>query len=262
MRYLLLLTTLVSQNAYLVSSTPPAALLGPGYLPPLDLTSNSSVVPSAWSNFSDTIESYIRANQTLEGLVPNLGSYSFSMGAFSVHDPHAAEVLQYHHTGPEVKQSEVGVTEVDGDSVYHIESISKVFTVYITLIKIGSGYWDSPITDFVPELADFANQNPLPPLSVVDWKHVTLGTLAGQLSGILRDIAAFNNDPYFQTQATGSDLVSAGLPPLNGTTADTIDPCASFANSSVITCPRNGKSVQEPPPPFLEFFPEIVSPEE
>ena len=68
------------QNSFLVSSTPPASLLGSGYPPAVDLTSNSSVVSSAWSNFSDTINSYIRANQTLEDLVPDLGSYSFSVG--------------------------------------------------------------------------------------------------------------------------------------------------------------------------------------
>ena len=161
-----------------------------------------------------------------------------------------------------MKQSNIRVTKVDGDSVYHIESISKVLTVYLTLIAIGSGYWDRPITDFFPEFADFASQKPLNPLSIVDWKHVTLGTLAGQLSGILRDTALFDADPYLQTQLTSSDIAAAGLPSLNDTTADTIDPCASFTNSSVITCPRNGKSTPQPPPPFLGFFPDIVSPEE
>ena len=134
MRTSLPITALLIQYASLVTSTAPAAILGPAYPAPTDLTSNLSRVPAAWSNFTAIIETYIRENQAVEGLVPNLGSYSFSIGAFSIHDTAATGVLQYYHTGPDVDKP------VDGDSVFRVESISKVFTVYLALIEIGSTY--------------------------------------------------------------------------------------------------------------------------
>ena len=221
-----------------VSATPAAALLGPGYPPPRDLSSNSSLVHSAWSNLTATLESYIRANTTVEGLVPNLGSYTFSVGAFSIHDEAATKTLQYHHTGPDVKSSNVGVTHVDGDSIYRVESITKLFTVYLTLLEIGSGYWDCPITDFLPDLAAFADNTPLDPLHVVDWKGVTLGTLAGQMSGIPRDTALYDNDLSLQLFSSGPSQLASGLPPLNLSNPDAIDPCISYSNSSGTFCPN------------------------
>ena len=224
-----------------VSSTPAAALLGPAFPPPKDLSSNSSLVHAAWSNFTATIESYIRANTTVEGLVPNLGSYTFSIGAFSIHDEAATKTLQYHHTGPDVKTSNTGVTHVDGDSIYRIASITKLFTVYLTLLEIGSGYWDCPITDFLPELAAFAKKTPLDPLHVVDWKGVTLGTLAGQMSGIPRDIALFASDLEISIFSSGPSQLTSGLPPLNLSSPEALDPCAnpSYSNSSGTFCPNN-----------------------
>ncbi|KAL8793819.1 MAG: hypothetical protein Q9195_003544 [Heterodermia aff. obscurata] len=222
-----------------VSSTPPAALLGPAFSAPKDLSSNSSLVHAAWSNFTATIESYIRANTTVEGLVPDLGSYTFSVGAFSIYDNAATEKLQYHHTGPDVKTSNTGVTDVDGDSIYRVESITKLFTVYLTLLEIGSGYWDCPITDFLPDLAAFAKKTPLDPLHVVDWKGVTLGTLAGQISGIPRDTALYVDDLSIGYSVSGLPQLAAGLPPLNFTSPDEIDPCLSYSNSTGTFCPTS-----------------------
>lgn len=234
MHFHITLTAVILRYAVLVTSTAPASLLGPGYPPPTDLTSNCSLVPAAWSNFTKIIESYILKNQTVEGLVPSLGSYTFSVGTFSIHDPEAAKALQYHHTGPDVKSSNAGVKQVDGDSVYRAASITKLFTVYLTLIKIGSGYWDRPITDFIPELAAFANRTAADPLHVVDWKGVTLGALAGQIAGIPRDTPLFNSDLL----TLGADLTSLGLPPLNITNPSSIDPCIRFVITNGALCPR------------------------
>ena len=222
-----------------ISCTPAAAFLGPGFPPPKDLSSNSSLVRAAWSNFTATLESYIRANTTVEGLVPNLGSYSFSVGAFSIYDEAATETLQYHHTGSDVKISNSGVTHVDGDSIYRVASITKLFTVYLTLLEIGSGYWDCPITDFLPDLAAFAEKTPLDPLHVVDWNGVTLGTLAGQMSGIPRDTALFASDLSIQYFTSGLPQLASGLPPLNLSSLDELDPCFSYSNTTGTFCPNN-----------------------
>lgn len=237
MRTLLPILALLFRNAILVSSTPAAPLLGPSYPPPADLTNNDSLVSAAWSNFSATVKAYIKRNQTLEGLVHNLGAYTFSVGAFSIFDAQAAEKLQYHHTGRDVETSNTGVTRVDGDSIYRVASITKVFTVYLTLIEVGSRYWDTPITEFVPELAKYSDETAPDPLNVVDWKSVTLGTLAGQIAGIPRDTALL--DAPGDLLATVPDPTTLGLPPLNLSNLDALDPCVSFANSTGVDCPRD-----------------------
>lgn len=240
MRTLLPILALLLRNAILVSSTPAAPLLGPSYPPPADLTNNCSLVSAAWSNFSTTINAYIKRNQTLEGLVPNLGSYTFSVGAFSIFDAQAAEKLQYHHTGRDVETSNTGVTRVDGDSIYRIASITKAFTVYLTLIEVGSRYWDTPITEFVPELAKYSNNTASDALNVVDWKSVTLGALAGQIAGIPRDTALLGGDLLsLQALGAGPDLAKLGLPPLNLSSLDAVDPCVGFVNSTGVVCPRD-----------------------
>ncbi len=229
---------LLFHYAILASSTPAAPLLGPGYPPPTDLTSDCSLVSAAWTNLTASINTYIEGNQTVEGLVPNLGSYTFSVGAFSIFDAQAAHKLQYHHTGKDVETSNTGVTRVDGDSIYRVASVSKAFTVYLVLIKIGSSYWDRPITDFVPELAKYANDTAPDPLNVVDWRSVTLGALAGQIAGIPRDTPFFASDQWI-SRGGGSDLVELGLPPLNFTDLDALDPCTSFFNSTGGICPED-----------------------
>ena len=248
---LLPILALLLQNTVFVSSTPAAALLGPGYPPPTDLTSNCSLVSAAWSNFGATINTYIDRNQTLQGLVPNLGSYTFSVGAFSIFDSRAAKKLQYHHTGRDVETSNTGVTRVDGDSIYRVASVTKAFTVYLVLIEVGSRYWDRPITDFIPELAKYSNTTAPDPLNVVDWRSVTLGALAGQIAGIPRDTAVFGGD-LLLSQGASSDLTKLGLPPLNFSNPDGLDPCVSFVNATTISCPRDQyfEAVTKRPPVF------------
>ena len=238
MHTVLPILAILLQSAIPVSSTPAAALLGPGYAPPADLTSNGSLVSAAWSNFSATVNTYIKRNQTLEGLVHNLGSHTFSVGAFSMFDNQAAKKLQYHHTGTDVETSNTGVTSVDGDSIYRVASVTKAFTVYLTLIEVGSRYWDSPITDFIPELAKYSNDTAPDPLNVVDWKSVTLGALAGQIAGIPRDTALLDSDLLLTIGAV-SDLTKSGLPPLNLSSLDALDPCASIVNITGVDCPRD-----------------------
>lgn len=76
---------------------------------------------------------------------------TFSMGMFSVHDP-SASLLQYHYTSDEVRGGD-GVNEVDGDSIYRLASVSKLFTVLASHLSFNAGEWDRPITDFVPRLS-------------------------------------------------------------------------------------------------------------
>lgn len=245
-------------NAVPTAAIAPAALLGPGYPPPADLTSTSSLVAKAWANLTNILNSWTASEDPVEGQVTDFSSYTFSVGAFSMHDRKAAEILQYHYTAPDVKNSSTGATKADGDSVYRIESVSKVFTVYLTLIKIGSRYWDRPITDFIPRLAEFAKRTAPDPLHVVDWKGVTLGALAGELAGIPRDISIEDDDILL---SQGLNISAEGLPPLNVTDPSIIDPCFTYDNSTDKSCMGAPyfESVSKRAPVFLPWSTPIYS---
>ena len=260
MHLLLPVLALLLQNTIPVSSTPAAALLGPAYPPPTDLTSNCSLVSAAWSNFSAIINTYIDRNQTLQGVVPNLGSYTFSVGAFSIFDARAAKKLHYHHTGRDVETSNTGVTRVDADSIYRVASVTKAFTVYLVLIEVGSRYWDRPITDFIPELAKYSNITARDSLDVVDWRSITLGALAGQIAGVPRDTAVFGGD-LLLSRGASSDLTKLGLPPLNLSSPDALDPCVSFSKATNTSCPRDQyfQAVTKRPPVFSPWMTPIYT---
>ena len=81
-----------------------------------------------------------------------------------------------------------GVHVVDENSIYRIGSISKMFTVYTFLLELGDGYWNQPVTKYVPELAAAAKDDVI---TQVQWEDVTLGDLAGQMAGIDRECKCF-----------------------------------------------------------------------
>lgn len=75
---------------------------------------------------------------------------------------------------------------MDENSVYRIGTLSQMFTVYAFLIAAGEEHWDESVTKWVPELAN-ASEILNDQSKYVDWNAVTLGDLAGHLSGIARD---------------------------------------------------------------------------
>lgn len=75
---------------------------------------------------------------------------------------------------------------VNADAVYKIGDLTEVFAVWAWLIEVGDAEWDRPITRFVPELADATAGDEV---EVVRWCDVTVGDLAGHLSGMPRDCA-------------------------------------------------------------------------
>ena len=228
---------------------PPASPLGPGYVPPMDLTSNNSLIPAAWSQFTAIMNSYMLTNESIEGIVPDFSSYTISVGAFSMYDADTAQDLQYHHTAADVQNSNIGVNKVDGNSIYRVFSVSKSFTVYLTLIEIGSRYWDCPITDFVADLANYAEKTAPDALNVVNWKEVTLGALAGQIAGIPQE------DPSLDQVMLGTypDPTAVGLPPLSD--IDAYELCLAYANATASFCPEDLflKSVTERAPVYLPW---------
>ena len=77
--------------------------------------------------------------------------------------------------------------KIDSDTVYRLGSLTKIFTVYTWLAQDGDVKWNEPITKYVPELAQAADKAKDDPVGNVAWDEVTVGSLAGQLSGAGRD---------------------------------------------------------------------------
>ncbi|AEO59506.1 hypothetical protein MYCTH_2128565 [Thermothelomyces thermophilus ATCC 42464] len=75
----------------------------------------------------------------------------------------------------------------------------------------GDSKWNDPIIKYVPELAAAADKAKEDPVANVAWDEVTIGTLAGQLSGAIRDYGLMSEvtQEFNQSQA-----VELGFPPL------------------------------------------------
>ncbi|KAF7190917.1 Beta-lactamase-like protein sdnR [Pseudocercospora fuligena] len=130
-------------------------------------------------NATKTIEDYVKANLTQSPW----NQTTFSLGLFSVDTD--GLLYEYHHTDESVASSSIGTKAANADSIYRIASISKIFTVYLWLIKSGHKHFNSPITEFIPQLAESQPQDDYYPLP--DWKEITVGDLAMFLGGIARD---------------------------------------------------------------------------
>ena len=85
--------------------------------------------------------------------------------------------------------STAGVRKAGRDAVYRLGSLTKIFTVYTWLALDGDGKFNDPITKYVPELAAAAGRHGErdDPVRYVSWEDVTVGALASQMGGIIRD---------------------------------------------------------------------------
>lgn len=159
-------------------SSPGCPAAGPD-LPPPSHFANSTFLSDAITQ----VEALL-ANHTL-GLQAN--DTAFGIALFSAKEN--ITLYERYYTPP----IDVGVEKVDRDSIFRIASVSKVFTVWSFLIEAGDGYFNDPITKFVPELANLTRDASANGTVVYDdldevrWEDVTLGNLASQAAGIPRD---------------------------------------------------------------------------
>lgn len=200
-----------------------ADFLGPTYPAPIDLTSDKSLIPASWQNFTSIFDAYLKGNQsTASQSLSEVEKVTFSVGLFSIHDPAAAK-LQYHYTSPEIANATQGTTQVDGDSIYRIASVSKLFTVFAGLLKLTNEDWYRPLTNIIPGLADAALGTAAveDPVYKIEWDKITPWALAAQLAGVpaLGLVAAdllYSYDIAAGSGLGGPDPVTAyGFPPLN-----------------------------------------------
>jgi CubicO group peptidase (beta-lactamase class C family) len=99
--------------------------------------------------------------------------WNSTINSFSVMATSAEETFfTYHHTAP--MNNESSVQNVDGNTVYAIASITKVFTVLAVWLE-GRMNLDDPIGKYVQELNNS------------DWEDVTLRLLTSQIAAVPRN---------------------------------------------------------------------------
>lgn len=182
---LFLLSTLAAAASNQSGVSPEAGLAGPAFPRPSSLC-GSDALASAIGDFDRYVDGSapIQSNET-----------AWAVAVFSTND---AEPLYERYYTPEF---DVGVSQVDRDSVFRIASVSKVFSVWSFLLEVGDAHFNDPITRYVPELADVVNETTADgvvydDIDHVRWEEVTLGQLAGQLAGIPRDRTFCQPGPF------------------------------------------------------------------
>ncbi|GIZ37611.1 hypothetical protein CKM354_000105400 [Cercospora kikuchii] len=209
----------------------------PTYPTPRDLSSEDSLVPGAWKNFSSILDAHLQQNASIgaTNYLAGLENVTFSVGLFSLHDPEAT-THQYHYTSPQVAESEFGTKQVDADSIYRIASVSKLITVYTGLLELSDEDWDTPLTEYFPGLKNVSAKTHLQ--DAPRWDAITpralsshmsgisaTGILADSLLGLISAAVAQNaslSGPDLQA-AVDALAIASGLPPLP---IETLGSCA------------------------------------
>lgn len=120
---------------------------------------------------------------TIEQIVGGLNRTAVSVAVKSIHD--SSPLFELHHTPPTLDPR--GVKKVDGNSVYRLGSISKIFPV-LALLKLDGVGLDDKVTKYLPELRALGDQATVrDAVSQVEWDEITLGALASHLGGIGAD---------------------------------------------------------------------------
>lgn len=91
---------------------------------------------------------------------------------------------QNYHTAPVLgNYTDGGPTDVAGETAFRIASISKVFTVLAVLLQQQAGNLSlkDPVTEYLPELLENEIED------CIQWEHISLESLASQLSGVPRE---------------------------------------------------------------------------
>jgi CubicO group peptidase (beta-lactamase class C family) len=176
-----LLAVVAATTALAGPNCPP---LGPVYEKPNNFNT-SSAIQAAIANLTATFTAWDQNNSS--AIRANTTSYSIEV--FSTSKEHPV-VFEWHHTAASLEAAATntsGVRKTDANAVYRLGSLTKIFTVYTWLAQDGDAKWNEPITKYVPELAAAAERARSDPVANVAWDEVTIGSLAGQLSGAIRD---------------------------------------------------------------------------
>lgn len=175
---------------------PPQTLLMSAFPPPVGLNSDTNFL-SATTELSSSLQKVLSQGVSAFGnFTPNGTSVSVSVKSTA----QQSSLFDFHFTGAGLNTSAGSTSRVTGDSVFRIGSISKLFTVYAHLLHNGLDHWEQPITNYVPELLDYARKfGNGSPVDNVNWEEVTVGALASQMSGIGANCKSFRPDVPVET---------------------------------------------------------------
>jgi CubicO group peptidase (beta-lactamase class C family) len=155
-------------------------LYGPIF-PQLQHPGNSSIIQETIANLTALFEAIDADNST------GTGNNSYAVKIFSINDQYPT-LFEHYHTSPNLaNQSSPGVKNVDGDTIWRLGSVTKIFTIFTWLAEAGDSYFVDPITKHVPELAALVANKSGDAISRVAWEDITIGELASQMSGISND---------------------------------------------------------------------------
>ncbi|KAI1412025.1 beta-lactamase/transpeptidase-like protein [Hypoxylon sp. FL1857] len=177
-----LLLATATQVVFPVNGIPNCPYPGPVFPKPKALAS-SQAIKTAIANLTATFDS--------RGMDPatNPNGTSWSIQVFSASDADEdTPVWSHYHTATDLLTSDTpGVKSVNGDTVYRLGSVTKIFTILTFLIEAGDTYWNTPVTQWVPELELIAGKAEYDPIMNVDWSSITLQDLASHMAGVVRD---------------------------------------------------------------------------
>jgi len=170
----------------------PCLLLG-ARIPAPRIDPSSPEIRAASQYITSLLEDYIAAaDGTFGPISPNTTSFSFSLfaGENYVADKNDQPFFyEFHHTAPSALSACNGTEDcrANSDSKYATGALTQLFTILTWLAEAGDGVWARSITDYLPEFIASSNAPPLDPVEQVQWRDVTLGSLAGHLAGVARD---------------------------------------------------------------------------
>jgi CubicO group peptidase (beta-lactamase class C family) len=211
---------------------------GPSYPPPKDLSGNQSLVFTAWKSLTDALKAAGLGGDGIGSCKPKNGSAipmpvpeatrntTFSIGLFSLHDPDAAS-MQFHHTSPEVAASTEGTKKVDGNSIYRVASVTKVFTVLAGLLTLSDAEWERPLSDILAPLSGQGSHGAA--VLSTPWDKITMRALAAQLGGVPRDgfpnLGEIALEMALINKTEAELMAESGLPPANVSDPLSNPPC-------------------------------------
>lgn len=168
------LVTMAAKPAY-------CPLLGPVFPAPSYLSSDPTFA-AAKANISMALDQAAHAGNLTD---------SVSLQIFSGSDPNP--LFRYSYTAPITRNATIGVREVNENTVFRIGSGSKLWTMFLFLMRTHGALFNEPIAKYVPELLAAAKDvrhnstRQRNKANYLQWNQVTIGELASHLAGLTRD---------------------------------------------------------------------------
>ncbi|KAI0019168.1 beta-lactamase/transpeptidase-like protein [Xylariomycetidae sp. FL0641] len=214
-------------------------LYGLGYPKPTALRNVTGITKAA-NALENVFSQYIdKSNQT------GADRFSYSVEVFSA--TQETPLWSHYWTAKNLAMmNTTGVKKIDEKTVYRVGSVSKIYTILTFLAEVGDASWNEPITKYIPEIAAMVpdGADTSHSLSMPDWNSITIGSLASQASGLMRDYALLGELTQGNNQ---SQATAIGLPALS---SSDIPPCG---NIPVCNKTQFFEGLMKIPPSFSPF---------